>query len=681
MPERLRVAMAGNPNSGKTTIFNALTGGHQRVANYPGVTVEAKEGIYTARDGTTVELTDLPGAYSLSACTPDELVACQALIDSSPDAVLCVLDSSTLERGLYLATQVADLGVPCVVALNMSDEAERSGRAVDRERLAELLGMPVVPTVATAGKGLDELMAATLDAARAGRGPKPLPLGRHVEEALGEILDILRGTPVAHSSGIRFLAMKLLEGDQLVSGQCRSVLGPERAARINEVRNALRSHLGDDPEALVADGRYGLAAGIARQAIKPTAEQRVRLSEHIDAWVAHRVLGVPILCLATWLLFETVFRLGAPAMHLLELGFQGLAGLLNSIMPESAVRSLITEAIIGGVGGILVFLPQVLLLFLGIALLEDTGYMARAAFVMDRLMQAIGLHGKSFIPMLLGFGCSVPAVLATRTLADPKDRITTILVIPLMSCSARLPVYALLTAAFFQPEHGALVVLSLYVLGVLVACAMARVFRSTLFRGESAPFVMELPPYRVPTWRSLLSHMWERAWLYLKKAGTVILVMSVVLWVLCSYPRPPADASPDASPLTYTVAGRVGRVIEPALSPLGFDYKLGVALFTGLAAKEVVVSSLATMYQVDESRTEGGLRQALRADPALNPLVAYAFMVFVLTYIPCAPTVVTVSREAGGWRWAALLVAYTTALAWVLTLVVYQVGRLVTGLP
>jgi len=672
MPEDLlTVALAGNPNSGKTTLFNALTGSRQHVANYPGVTVEVKEG-RCQRDGGELRVLDLPGTYSLTAYSPEELVARKAILEQKPDAVICVVDASNLERNLYLVTQLAELAVPLVVALNMVDEVARRGRSIDVKQLAKLLGMPVVPTVGSRGTGLEELVAATRDLVAQGGAARPFELGPEVDAALGRLEGALSGLAPELR---RFYAIKLLEGDAEVGAELSDRLSEETRTLVRELQEEIGAHFGDDPEIVVADQRYGTVAGICREVVQLSPAERAELTERIDAWVTHRLLGLPILLGFMWLLFEGVFRLGASPMDWISRAFEGLASEVGSHLPAGWLSSLLVDGVIRGVGGVVNFLPQVLLLFLGLAFLEDTGYMARAVFVIDRVMHAIGLHGRSFIPLLIGFGCSVPAIMATRTLSDRRDRITTMLVVPLMSCSARLPVYALLIGAFFPPDVGGRVMLSLYALGAALAIVLAKLFRSTIFKGETAPFVMELPPYRAPTLRALVTHVWERAWLYLRRAGTIILAFSVLMWLLCNLPQPPAGSHENR--LTYSVAGRLGRAIEPALRPAGLDWKMGVGLIAGLAAKEIVVSTLGTVYSLEATdRDTGALKAALARDPAFTPLVAYALMVFVLLYIPCMSTVAVVRRESNSWRWPLFLVGYTIALAWLMSTLVYQLGRL-----
>jgi ferrous iron transport protein B len=677
MPALPLIAFAGNPNSGKTSLFNAITRSRRPVANYPGVTVEVTEGEYRGLDGSTAVLVDLPGAYSLSPYSPEELVARAAILDRRPMAIVCVVDASNLERNLYLYTQLAELGIPCVIALNMMDELQRLGREIDVERLADLVGAPVVPTIARRNEGCADLMVAALAAAFSASPPRPFALGSHVDDALAEISEVLRPT-LAEETGVpnRFVAVKLLENDPRTLADMGDLIGAEAVTRAEDVRLGLGMHLGDDPAILVAEQRYGIAAGVARRVVTEGIERRLRLTQCIDAVVTQRVLGIPILVMVLWVLFEGVFRIGSIPMGWIEAGFGRLSAVAADALPHGLAQSFVVDGLIGGVGGVLVFLPQVVLMFLAIALLEDTGYLARAAFVVDRVMQAVGLQGRSFIPMLLGFGCSVPALLATRALPGRRDRMATLLVIPFMSCSGRLPIYALFVAAFFRPEQAGIVVLSLYGVGVLVAVGMARVLRSSLFRGEAVPFLMELPPYRAPTLRSLVAHTWDRAWMYVQKAGTTILAMSIVVWAACSFPH--RDNEQGHSRLSATVAGMLGHAVEPVMAPCGFGWKQNVALVTGLAAKEVVVSTLGTLYGVDEagSKQHEALRGALANDPAMSPLKAYAFLVFVLLYVPCVSALAMIRAETGQWRWVAFALGVHTSIAWLVSVAAYQGGRL-----
>ncbi len=670
------IALAGNPNSGKTTVFNALTSLHAHVGNYPGVSVEVREGECSLPGGAKARLLDLPGVYSLTAYTDEELVARRAILSRRPAVLVCVADATNLERSLYFVSQLLDLGVPMVLCLNMVDELEELGRHLDIDQLGRLLGLPVVPVVARQGTGLDRLLAAIEQVLLAPPAPKPHPLGSHVEAAIRGIEELLHDAGVA-SERQRYLAAKLLEGDCGLAEEGLPDLPESSLAAIGRIRGGLAEHLADAPELLIADDRYAFASGICREVCSTPGASRLAWTERIDGWVTHRVLGLPVLALTLWALFEVVFRLGAVPSGWAEEGFALLGEALGAGMAEGPLRSLVVEGLIGGVGGVLVFVPQIVLLFLGVALLEDTGYLARAAFALDRLMHSIGLHGKSFIPLLIGLGCSVPAILATRILSSRRDRLVTMLVVPFLSCSARLPVFVLLTGAFFAPEVGGRVVLSLYVLGVLVALGTARLLTWTAFRGAEDPFVMELPPYRMPTLRALLAHTWERTWEYVRKAGTVILAMSVIVWALCHFPQPPdGETTP---PLEHSIAGRAGRALEPIMRPLGFDWRVTVALVSGVAAKEAIVSSLATLTErapgEAEAETEEGLVARLRSDPSFSPLTAYGMMVFVLLYIPCVVTLALLGRESGQWRWPVLLVLYTAAVAWLAAWLVRVVGR------
>ncbi|MGD9497659.1 MAG: ferrous iron transport protein B [Armatimonadota bacterium] len=674
------LALAGNPNSGKTTVFNAITGAHQHVGNYPGVTVEKKEGRRRVGEAM-VHVVDLPGTYSLTAYSLEEVVARNFVINERPDVVVDIVDASNLERNLYLTIQFIELGVPVVVALNMVDMAEARGRHIDVALLSELLGVPIVPTVACRGEGIEELLRVAIDTARQRRVPlREVTYGRELESHIAEIAQLITQAGGIPGLPARWVAIKLLEDDQQVGSVVAERFADAAALleRVSRVRAHLEAVIGDDAELALADRRYGFINGACTQATTTSAQRRIDWSETIDTVVTSRPLGIPIFLALMWAMFELVFRLGAPPMAWLEGAFGWLGAQVATVLPDGVLESLIVDGIIGGVGGVLLFVPQIMLLFLAISLLEDTGYMSRAAFVVDKLMHYIGLHGKSFIPMLIGFGCTVPAIMATRTLESRRDRLTTMLIAPLMSCGARLPVYVLLAGAFFPPATAGKVIFSIYLLGVLLAALMARVFRSTLLRGPMTPFVMELPPYRMPTLRGTLLHMWERSWAYARKAGTVILAASVVMWALLTWPEPPPEAgASDLPPIAHTAAGRMGRAIEPLLRPLGFDWKISISLIGGLAAKEIVVATLATTYAIGEDEAGEGtaLTRALRADPTLSPLVAYALMAFVLIYPPCVAAMTMLWRESGSWKWLTVAVAYTLSLAWLVSLLIYQGGR------
>jgi ferrous iron transport protein B len=680
-----RVALAGTPNSGKTTLFNRLSGLRHKVANYPGVTVEKRSAIIH-HGGLEFEIVDLPGLYGLGSGSLDEIVARDFCLHERPDLIVAVLDTSNLERGLYVAIQWLELGLPIVLVLNMWDEAKALGLRVNAERLSQLLGAPAVPTVATSGAGVGRLLD-VVAAAASRREPASsfrVALDPPIEDEIARVAELLRARDgLSDRYPLNWLACKLLEGDGVLSKETGlSANSDDSLARqVEESRDRLTHLFGQPPAQILGERRHDFARDLWREVVTVVEPRAATLSDRIDKVVTQPYVGLPLFLLATYLVFEFAFTLGKAPMRWIEMGVAAVSAVAIQWLPPGAFRSLMVDGILGGVGGVIVFLPNILLLFVAMAVLEESGYMARGAAIMDRLMSKIGLHGKSFIPLMIGFGCNVPAIMAARTLENRRDRLVTILVTPMMSCGARLPVYVLFISAFFV--HGAPVLFSIYLLGVLMAVASAILFRRVVLRGRATPFIMEMPPYRWPTLRSVLIHAWDRAWMYLKKAGTVILALSVVIWFLSSYPRPPRDARVNgAEALRYSVAGRLGSLLEPALRPLGLgDWKVGVALLSGFAAKEVVVSSFATLYDVSGSNgRSSALRDELRRDPLWNPLSAYALMVFVLLYVPCLPAMVMLRRETGSWKWVALQVAYSTTLAYVMALIVYQGGRLL-GLP
>lgn len=853
MTKKLNIGLAGNPNSGKTTLFNRLTGARQHVGNYPGVTVEKKEGV-CRHNGHELRITDLPGTYSLTAYSTEEKVARDFIIHESPDVLIDVVDASNLERNLYLAVQFMELGVPLVLALNMSDVAKARGLEFDIELLSELFGVPIVPTVGTRGEGLDELVEAAIAVAKNGRSdPRAVvDYGPDIEQELETLqglikegaqslpdLDPEQGSEEKDNSRLahhnpRWIAVKLLENDEDVRKRVNdeAIFSAVDASSLH-----IERLLGSHPEMIIADRRYGLISGACQEAVRSTVEERHTRSDQIDTIVTSRVLGFPIFLGLMYLTFQFTFTVGERPMVWIESFFGWLSMVISGFWPmgaESALKSLVVDGIIGGVGGVLVFLPNILLLFLAISILEDSGYMARAAFLMDRLMHKIGLHGKSFIPMLLGFGCSVPAIMATRTLESRRDRIATMLVVPLMSCSARLPIYALIIPAFFPKSLQAPILLTLYCIGIVLAILGAKILRATFFKGENQPFVMELPLYRVPTIRATLTHMFERSWLYCKKAGTIILSLSIILWAMTSYPKKtiferdygaeqaavqqvfldkvqqlnvplglsaeskllsqaimweltmaaeqrkyyedqpqfaaaqeaqdaaigellrsqdgavlahfldfrdrvaaardnfalavnemalkeglPGYAAleqehnaviaaienedPDAfatavryldevkgpfegeleaiarargaEELAYSVTGRVGRAIEPLLKPMGFDWRIGTALIGALAAKEVFVAQMGIVFSVGEA-DEGSEALRFRLRQNYSPLVAFCIMLFCLVSAPCMATIAVTKRESNSWKWALFQLGSLTVLAYVLTVVVFQVGTL-----
>jgi len=703
MEKRVTIALAGNPNSGKTTIFNNITGARQHVGNYPGVTVERKEG--KVKHGIyDITVIDLPGTYSLTAYSPDEVVARNVIIEEKPDVVVNIVDASNLERNLYLTTQLKELGVPVIVALNMADMAEAQGIKFDYGLLSQLLGVNIVRTVGTRGEGIKELLD-TVIASIEGKIDlieKPVRYSNEVEEQITNIEALIKNTAFKYKEAAaasvvlaskendylgRWLAIKLIENDDEVTKKIKLAGAEHILDQVKKSQEQLRNIIGEDPETLIIDGRYAFIRGACKESLTFTEEDRTSLTEKVDKILLNRVLGLPIFLGVMWLLFQLTFTLGNLPMEWIDAGFGALGEWTAAHMSEGLLKSLIVDGIIGGVGGVVIFLPNILLLFLGIAFLEGTGYMARAAFVMDKVMHRVGLHGKSFIPMLIGFGCTIPALMATRTLENDRDRLVTMLVAPLMSCGARLPVYTLLIAAFFHENVAGNILFSIYLIGIILAIIMAKVFRTWVVPGDSEPFVMELPIYRMPTLKSVLLHMWERAWLYLKKAGTVILAASVVMWMLFTFPTVDQQGNEFASPsvqMEESYAGHVGKAIEPIIKPLGFDWKTGVALVAGFAAKEVVVSTLGTLYSIEdeealaeeEESTVKNFADRARENSGYTPLVAYVLMLFTLIYVPCMATVAVLKRETNGWKWPLFMIGYTSVLAWVVCFIVYRGGLL-----
>jgi len=862
MSRRITIALAGNPNSGKSTLFNKMTGDRQHVGNYPGVTVEKKDGL-CVHGGVEIEVVDLPGTYSLTAYSVEELVARDFLVDEKPDVVVNIIDASNIERNLYLSVQLMELGVPLLLVFNMTDVAKMRGMEFDLEQLSVLLGAPIVCTVGHRGQGVDQLLDEVVAfVAQSERAPAAaVHYGSEIEEEIAKVQEHLSAGGAAPDKYIpRWLALKLLENDKEIREvvTCAAALAAAERSRAH-----LKGVLGDSPEAIIAEQRYGFISGACQETVRTTVEARHTVSDQIDKVLTNGIIGLPIFLGLMYIVFQLTFTLGEAPMGWIESMFGWLGEGISGLWPkgsDSVLRSLLVDGIIGGVGGVIVFLPNIILLFLAIAFLEDSGYMARAAFVMDRLMHRIGLHGKSFIPMLIGFGCSVPAILATRTLESRRDRLTTMMVIPLMSCGARFPIYALIIPAFYPPAWRAPMLWLIYLIGIVLAVVCAKVLRKTLLKGESQPFVMELPPYRMPTARAVAVHMWTRAWLYLRKAGTIILGVSIVLWAMTSYPKktefdrdyvaeagaarvqyvgaaealnaevglaPDSDAlrriveaelalraagrkhyehedayreaktihdaeiaravtSPggvsvkaflatrdrivvirgafdksvediadefetlqrdlesgdakahsafdrseivveyrrhakrrdeqlaevraagpaiydatdkylndaagpydqtvasleaarQAEELGYSIAGRVGHGMAPALKPLGFDWKIGTALIGALAAKEVFVAQLGVVYSVGEvdSRT-GALRTKLRQQYGGDRLTPLCIMLFCLISAPCLATIAVTKQESGSWRWAMLQLGGMTVMAYVITLVVYQVGSMLS---
>ena len=690
--ESISVALAGNPNCGKTTIFNNITGAKQHVGNYPGVTVERREGSRLFQ-GKELVMVDLPGIYSITANSLDEVAARNVIINEKPDVILNILDAGNLERNLYLSVQLLEMERPLILGLNMMDVANQIEEKFNTVLLGQKLGVPIVETIGNRNKGTDQLLAAIAEKKASPLNQSfKIDYGPEIEEEIGNLTTALKSVHLNHP--LRWLAIKLLENDS----DMRSIVekqanGQKISSALEAAQKRLHAVFNESAELVIAEKRYAFVSELCRDVINPNSRMEDTSSDKIDRVLTHRLFGLPIFLGIMWLLFNSVFTVGAYPQEWIEKGFEALGEIAGSALPDGDLKSLIVDGIIGGVGTVLSFMPNILILFLGIALLEDTGYMARAAFVMDRAMKGVGLHGKSFIPLLLGFGCTVPSIMGARTLENPKDRLVTILVAPLMSCSARLPVYTVLIASFFSEGAAGTVLFSIYFLGIFLAGVMAFIFRKFLLAGASEPFVMEMPPYHLPTLRSIVTHMWERSVLYVKKAGTLILAATIFVWFLTNYPinveysqdynhikatteqsfeNPNAAAS---EKLSASYAGQLGKFIEPVIKPLGFDWKMGVGLVSAMAAKEVLVSSLGTIYSVGDVEDDAtSLQDALQNDPSFSPLIAYSLMVFTLLYSPCLAALAVMKRETNSWKWTAFSFVYSTALAWFMSFVIYQVG-------
>jgi len=665
----LVVALAGNPNSGKTSIFNNLTGARQHVGNWPGVTVEKKEG-RLVHEGQIVRVVDLPGTYSLGAYSEDEVIARNFVLLEKPDVVINVVDASNLERNLYLTTQLLEMGSKVVVALNMYDEAQSKKMDIDVAKLSKLLGVPVVPTVAPKKFGMKELVNRALKLAQEeSREPFKIDYGKEIEEELGKMEALIGASPeIARKFSSRWLAVKLLEGDESIIKEVNKHAGAASKKLLAQREESLRhleGTIGDDIESLFIERRYGFIGGLVRKTVtrRHTLEEKLSTSDKIDRIVTNRYLGIPIFLLAMWGVFKFTFMLADPLIGYIEVFFEWLGEMAGGTIANELIASLVVDGIIGGIGSVLVFIPPIFLLFFFISILEDSGYMARAAYIMDRFMQSLGLHGKSFIPMIIGFGCNVPAIMATRTLENKKDRLVTILVNPLMSCAARMPVYVLFAGAFFSANQGT-VIFSLYVLGIVLAIIMAKVFRTFLLPGETSLFVMELPPYRVPTLKGTFIHMWERGSAFVRKAGTIILGVVVLVWALATFPWGVEYASQES------LLGSLGSLIAPILKPLGFgNWEAASALIFGLLAKEVVVGTLGVVYGTGEA----GLVEAIQQ--MWTPLSAYAFMAMTLIYIPCVATIGAIKKETNSWKWTGFAIGYSLVLGWLVAFIVYQGGK------
>ena len=678
----IRVALVGNPNCGKTSLFNIASGSHEHVGNYSGVTVDAKEGRFEYK-GYKFILIDLPGTYSLSAYSPEELFVREHLIKELPDVVVNVVDATNLERNLYLSSQLIDMDLRVVMALNMFDEFSQKKDKLDIKMLGTLLGMPIVPTVSKTGKGINELFDSIIDIYENIHTKRARHIHIHhgveVEKSIEKVQHLIRQNEgIRQKYSTRYLAIKYLENDKEIAKEVELFENRDEiiAARYQEDKRIERL-IGSNLESAIVDAKYAFIQGALKETYKPSSETpKKTLTDRIDSIITNKWLAFPIFILILYVMFEATFKLGEYPMMWIEWLVEKFALFISTTMPEGLFKDLIVDGIIGGVGSVLVFLPNILILYMFISLLEDSGYMARAAFIMDKLMHRMGLHGKSFIPMIMGFGCNVPAIMATRMIENRKSRLVTILIIPLMSCAGRLPIYILLAGAFF-PSYGSLVMLGIYGLGILLAIFSAKVI-SRFMKEDDLPFVMELPPYRVPTSKSIFRHTWEKGKQYLQKMGGIILVASLIIWSLGYFPRQ-QEGQTTAQQQELSYIGTIGKAIEPALEPLGFDWKMGVGILSGIAAKELVVSTMGVLYNIDQEQLDSGsgetmLQKALQQ--ASTPAAALAFMVFVLLYFPCIATFIAIKQEGGGWKWAIFSAIYTIILAWVAAFAVYQIGSI-----
>lgn len=712
----INVALVGNPNCGKTSLFNVASGGHEHVGNYSGVTVDAKEGFFDFQ-GYHFRLVDLPGTYSLSAYSPEELYVRKHIIEETPDVIINVVDAGNLERNLYLTTQLIDMNVRMVVALNMYDALQHSGNKLNYHKLSELLGVPMVPTISRTGEGIDNLFHVIIglyegadfmgqkeeiknEILRDFREWHDAYVPRHKYEGAGEEdnftakgfirhihinhgpeiersidnvkREIGKNENIRHKYSTRFLAIKLLENDKdietrviapLPNGAEILAIRDNEAARLRELGN-------DDSEQCIADAKYGFISGALKETFTQNNHDTEAFTRVVDSIVTNRFWGFPIFFIFLYIMFEGTFVLGEYPQQAIEWLVGLIAQGTETFLSPGPLKDLIIDGIIGGVGGVIVFLPNILLLYFFISFMEDSGYMARAAFIMDKIMHKMGLHGKSFIPLIMGFGCNVPAIMSSRIIESRKARLVTMLVNPLMSCSARLPIYLVMIGAFF-PGKASLILLSIYAIGILLAVLMARIFTKFLVKGDDSPFVMELPPYRMPTAKVVLRHTWEKGKQYLKKMGGIIMVASIIIWFLGYYPNHEAYET-TAEQQENSYIGQLGKAIEPAIEPLGFDWKMGIGILSGIGAKELVVSTLGVLYTNEDDVDTVELSERI----PITPLVAYGYMLFVLIYFPCIATLAAIKQESGGWKWAIFAATYTTILAWLVAFGVYQIGSL-----
>ena len=697
----INVALVGNPNCGKTSLFNFASGAHERVGNYAGVTVDAKEG-YAKFEGYEFNLVDLPGTYSLSAYSPEEIYVRKQLIEKTPDVVINVVDSFNLERNLYLTTELIDMHISMVVALNFYDEANQRGDIFDRDKLSELLGVPMVPTVFKKGKGVKELFHQIIQVYESEEGSDPhfrhihINHGHEIEKGIQEIQEHLKKEEdLRQSYSTRYLAIKLLQQDKDVENLVSKFPdAKEIFAHRDTAAARVKEETEEDSETAIMDAKYGFIHGALEEAGYHTGKKKnsYQLTHQIDKILTNKWIGFPIFFLILFVIFTATFVLGSYPQEWLQEGINGLGNIISATMPDGPIKAMIIDGIIGGVGAVIVFVPQILILYFFISFMEDSGYMARAAFIMDKLMHKMGLHGKSFIPLIMGFGCNVPAVMATRTIESKRSRLITMLIIPMMSCTARIPIYVMICGIFFPLKYRGLILTSFYLVGIIMAILMSLLFGKLFFKGEDTPFVMELPPYRFPTWKAMGRHTWEKGKQYLKKMGGVILVGSIIIWALGYFPHPENLTAQQQQEQSFL--GKIGHTVEPVFRPQGFNWKLDVGLIAGIAAKEIVASSLGVLYANQGNATEGPrgsemIHQQMVKDIAQSDgisisqanriagLTAYCYLLFVLLYVPCIATIAAIKGETGSWKWAGFTAGYTCVLAWIVSAIVFQIGLFV----
>ena len=729
----INVALVGNPNCGKTSLFNFASGAHERVGNYSGVTVDAKEG-RASFEGYEFHLVDLPGTYSLSAYSPEEMYVRHQILDKTPDIIINVIDASNLERNLYLTTQLVDMDLRMVCALNMFDEFESRGDTLDYQKLGQLFGVPMIPTVFRTGRGVDLLFHIIINMYEGvdfldregninpevakdlqnwhkryeksndtdhledfAHGTRPqrnifrhihVNHGKYIEQAIDDIRETLRDNEQLNSKySTRYLAIKLLENDANITALTRTLPNAQAvSSAVARGEQLIKEETKEDCETAIMDAKYGFIHGALQEAgfAEGKKQDTYQTTHFLDAIITHKYLGFPLFFLFLYIMFQVTFSLGQYPMDWIDAGVAALGDWVSRSMPDGPVKAMLVDGVIGGVGAVIVFLPQILILYFFISFMEDSGYMARAAFIMDKLMHKMGLHGKSFIPLIMGFGCNVPAIMATRTIESRRSRLITMLVLPMMSCSARLPIYIMITGTFFALQYRSIIMLSLYAIGILMAVIISRLFSKYVIKGEDTPFVMGLPPYRFPTSKAIIRHTWEKGKQYLKKMGGIILVASIIVWALGYFPH--NDQLDNQAQQEQSYIGRIGKAIEPVFRPQGFDWKLDVGLLAGVGAKEIVASTMGVLYSNDSSVAESDnadndtakytrLRRQMLSD-GITPLTAYSYLLFVLLYFPCVATIAAIKNESGSWKWALFGALYTTALAWIVSAAVYQVGQL-----